>query len=112
MSITCGPMVSLYEAQETVDRLIEAAGSTIDIKFGVSINAELDDQILASVIASDFQEEYDFTNVPQYQAPIKPYSSRPIEPLNLTEEDKDDEGEEEKEEDDILPSYLKDLNLN
>ena len=42
VSITCGPMVSLYEAQETVDRLIEAAGSTIDIKFGVSINAELD----------------------------------------------------------------------
>lgn len=112
VSITCGPMVSLYEAQETVDRLIEAAGSTIDIKFGVSINAELDDQILASVIASDFQEEYDFTNVPQYQAPIKPYSSRPIEPLNLDDEDKDDEGEEEKEEDDILPSYLKDLNLN
>lgn len=59
-AVTCGPNVSLYEAQDTVERIIEAAGDTIDIKFGVSINDQLSDQILVSVIASDFAEEFDF----------------------------------------------------
>ncbi len=62
VAITCGPKVSLFEAQETVNRLIEAAGGTIDIKFGISINDQLDDEILASVIASDFETDYDFAD--------------------------------------------------
>ena len=59
-AVTCGPNVSLFEAQDCVERIIEAAGDAVDVKFGVSINDQLSDQILVSVIASDFQEEYDF----------------------------------------------------
>ena len=66
VAVTCGPQVSLYEAQETVTRVIEIAGTNPDIKFGVSINDQLTDQILVSVIAADFAEEYDFTAVPTY----------------------------------------------
>lgn len=62
VAITCGPKVSLFEAQETVNRIIEAAGGTIDIKFGISINDQLEDEILASVIASDFETDYDFAD--------------------------------------------------
>ncbi|MFA5235504.1 MAG: cell division protein FtsZ, partial [Bacilli bacterium] len=39
VAITCGPQVSLFEAQETVDRIIEIAGTNLDIKFGVAINS-------------------------------------------------------------------------
>ncbi|MCX5774819.1 MAG: cell division protein FtsZ, partial [Firmicutes bacterium] len=46
VAVTCGPQVSLYEAQETVSRIIEIAGTNPDIKFGVSINDQLSDQIL------------------------------------------------------------------
>ena len=67
-AVTCGQNVSLYEAEECVNRIIEQAGNAIDIKFGVSINENLDDMILVSVIASDFTEEYDFTSVPNFSA--------------------------------------------
>ncbi len=64
VAVTCGPLVSLYEAQETVDRIREIASTNLDIKFGVNINDQLTDQILVSVIAAQFPEEYDYTTVP------------------------------------------------
>ena len=71
ISVTCGTNVSLYEAQEAANNIMEAAGGNLDMKFGVSINPELADQMLVSVIATDFAEEYDFTAVPTMQ-PIVP----------------------------------------
>ena len=59
--VTCGLNVSLFDAQETVNLLIDASGHDIDVKFGVAINDQLDDQILVSVIASDFEDEVDFS---------------------------------------------------
>ena len=47
-AVTCGADVSLYEAEECVNRIIEQAGNAIDIKFGVSINENLDDMILTA----------------------------------------------------------------
>jgi cell division protein FtsZ len=64
VAVTCGPLVSLYEAQETVDRIREIASTNLDIKFGININDQLTDQILVSVIAAQFNEEYDYTTVP------------------------------------------------
>lgn len=71
-AVTCGKNVTLYEAQECVQRINERAGGAIDIKFGVSINNKLDDSIIVSVIASDFPKDYDFTSVPQITVPRDP----------------------------------------
>lgn len=115
IAVTCGAKVSLYEAQETVNRLVEAAGSGINVLFGVSINSELEDQILVSVIASDFIEDIDFTDVPKYQAPLKPYvntSNNATNDNNVSLGLEDDSIAEEsvnEEEEDILPRYFKDL---
>lgn len=108
-AVTCGREVSLYEAQETVNRIIEAAGNSVDIKFGVSINDELTDQILVSVIASDFTEEFDFTHVPTYERPIQTAEQN----KDLDEEKIDEEKEESAhdEKDSFLPNFLKDKNL-
>ena len=111
-AVTCGREVSLYEAQETVNRIIEAAGQTVDIKFGVSINDELTDQILVSVIASDFTEEFDFTHVPTYEAP----APKPVAPTLDAEVDESKpafEGEESEEDtrDSFLPNFLKEEGL-
>ena len=114
-AVTCGSEVSLYEAQETVDRIIEAAGNTVDIKFGVSINDQLTDQILVSVIASDFTEEFDFTAVPTYDKPIKPaYRSDEAQPVE-SEDGEQEVHEEEKpieEEKGFLPNFLKDRHID
>ena len=61
VAITCGSNVSLFDAQECVNLLIGAANHDIDIKFGVTINEQLSDEILVSVIASDFENEIDFS---------------------------------------------------
>lgn len=71
-AVTCGKNVTLYEAQECVQRINERAGGAIDIKFGVSINQKLDDSIIVSVIASDFPDDYDFISVPEVTVPRDP----------------------------------------
>lgn len=75
-AITCGSDVSLYEAQECVHRIMSSAGTALDIKFGVSINPRLGDGILASVIASDFDEEFDFTSIPTVTPPSRAFPLR------------------------------------
>ncbi len=112
-AVTCGREVSLYEAQETVNRIIEAAGSSVDIKFGVSINDELSDQILVSVIASDFTEDFDFTHVPTYDHPAPVAEPTPEESNegNAGEVSPEAPHKEEEEKNSFLPNFLKDKNL-
>ncbi len=113
-AVTCGREVSLYEAQETVNRIIEAAGQTVDIKFGVSINDELTDQILVSVIASDFTEDFDFTHVPTYDMPAPKPVASPLE-NDLSEEKpsvNEPLNEEEEKEDNFLPNFLKEEGID
>jgi cell division protein FtsZ len=113
-AVTCGANVSLYEAQECVNRIIEAAGSTIDIKFGVSINDQLADTILVSVIASDFTEEYDFTSIPQFQMPKKSEVGSSVlstkeATIHHHNEENGQEAEEQSVAEQILPDFLKGL---
>ena len=107
--VTCGTNVSLYEAQDTVNTIIESSGNNIDIKFGVSLNELLEDAILVSVIASDFEEEIDFQNVPTAM-PFTRVTPAATEDENH-EEDQGTEEEKPKDEDendfDILPDFLK-----
>jgi len=114
VAITCGPNVNLYEAQETVDRIIEIAGTNLDIKFGVSINDQLSDQILVSVIASDFAEEFDYTAVPVYQ-PTKTNGkdNGKSEPDSLLDHHEDNHEPEPEldEEASLLPEFLNDKHL-
>ena len=109
-AVTCGLNVSLYEAEECVNRIIEQAGNAIDIKFGVSINENLDDMILVSVIASDFTEEYDFTSIPTYK-PFRGEGSglglNETHPSESAEEAPGEDDEQETTTNRILPNFLK-----
>ncbi|HMM00686.1 MAG TPA: cell division protein FtsZ [Bacilli bacterium] len=108
IAVTCGKNVSLYEAQDTVYKIIETSGNSLDIKFGVSINSFLDDQILVSVIATDFEEQQDFTTVPTYDSlnrsvdGAKPIENRPVVAVKEKKEKEEDISEN------ILPDFLKD----
>ena len=116
-AITCGPNVSLYEAQDCVERIIEASGDAMDVKFGVSINEELSDQMLVSVIASDFADEFDFKVSPKEK--VKP-EVRPVQESVFEEnhpEFKEDHVEEKKEEseeefgENFLTDFLKENHI-
>ena len=74
----------------------------MDIKFGMSTNDQLSDQILVSIIASHFTSDIIFT------APAKDafvINKKPI--INTNTEDKKEETKEQSNsEDDIIPSFL------
>ena len=111
VSVTCGPNVSLFDAQETVNLLIDASGHDIDVKFGVAINDQLTDEILVSVIASDFEEEVDFSQPTLFDIPKrrKDDIKEPTDDGSILEPIAEEKKEEENLSDDnILPSFLKD----
>lgn len=104
VAITCGPEVSLFDAQECVNLLIESAGGEIDVKFGLNINDRLTNEMLVSVIASDFENDIDFS-MPTQTAPEKPQ-----EVVELQEKLSDNairEQERNFDEDNIIPNFLK-----
>jgi cell division protein FtsZ len=109
VAITCGPKVSLLEAQETVDRIIEIAGTNLDIKFGVSINDQLSDQILVSVIASDFAEEFDYTAIPPGPKPIgKDEVDQAKSILEFNSDEQTEINDQNDNEESLLPEFLSD----
>lgn len=108
VAITCGPQVNLFEAQETVNHLIEASGGNLDIKFGITINDQLTDEIIVSVIAADFDGEFTFTNE-KIDAPKKEPQDIVLEQEEISSNPENNfEEVSPKKDDDILPDFLKD----
>lgn len=54
VNVTGGQTISVYDASEAVEYIREAAGSDIDIIFGVAINEKIGDAIIVTVIATGF----------------------------------------------------------
>jgi len=104
VAITCGPEVSLFDAQECVNLLIESAGNEIDVKFGLNINDRLTNEMLVSVIASDFINDIDFSEPTQVKV------EKPQEVIELQEKLSDEavrEQERNFDEDSIIPNFLR-----
>lgn len=106
-SVTCGEGVTLYDAQGCITRINEQAGGNVDIKFGVSINPNLDDQIILSVIATDFIDEFDITKIPD--PATLGASPAPFVPRNEPSTPKETESEG-RSSDDILANLVSGLN--
>lgn len=97
--ITVGPNISLNSAFQCITYINDASGGMMDIKFGISTNDQLSDQILVSLIASHFKNDVVFTAPKKEEFHLfkeqKPVEEKPIE-----------QAEEKKSEDDIIPSFL------
>ena len=112
-AVTCGTNVTLYEAQECVNKINAQAGGAIDIKFGVSINPNLDDVIVVSVIASDFENNIDFADIQTFVPPTKESLGTGIKPhveetIRREPEPKSDvNANADGIADDLLPDFLK-----
>ncbi|UNT96870.1 cell division protein FtsZ [Allobaculum mucilyticum] len=57
INVTGGDKVSLYDAQNAVAVVQDAAGGDIDTIFGIAINEQLGDAIIVTVIATGFEDE-------------------------------------------------------
>ena len=116
INITGVKSVTLDEAQEAVNYITEAAGNNVNIIFGVQQNPELNDQMLISVIATEFDEEYD------YSQPTNMFVSRTKQTQTTnndgeTQENSNGQNPEESKQvknpdEDILPNFLQGLKDN
>lgn len=98
--ITLGPNVTLTDVHNTIAKINRMACKDLDLKFALSKNPALDDSIIVSIIASDFENAKEILNS----------SNKPsFDPLNkdINEYNDDTNKVEEEEEEDILPDFLK-----
>ncbi len=104
VSITCGQGVTLYDVKDCINYLTEASGGDVDIKFAANINDQLDDEIIVSIIAADFEQPYDFANPHLFEGVTDEDVPMPPSPTIVEETPKT---YEEEDDDDILPDFLK-----
>lgn len=57
LNITGGPDLSLFETQDAASIVQEAASSDVNLIFGTSINAELNDEVIVTVIATGIKDQ-------------------------------------------------------
>lgn len=93
VNITGGESITLFDAEDAMALVREAAGNDIDAIFGVAINEHLGDNIIVTVIATGFD-----TPVVE-EKPVKPVFVQPVtknvrqEPeVRYQEPEEDDEG--------------------
>ncbi|MDD6301722.1 MAG: cell division protein FtsZ [Bacillales bacterium] len=104
INVTGGSGVTLDETQEAISYITEAAGANINIIFGIQQNPELNDEMLISVIATEFDEDY----VPQDTTPIV---SRPLrQPTPQVEQEPQVEPSLTPDTNSILPDFFSDIN--
>jgi cell division protein FtsZ len=59
VNITGGQSLSLFEAEDAVEKIKERAGDEINVIFGVLINDNLNDEVIVTVIATGFDQDFD-----------------------------------------------------
>jgi cell division protein FtsZ len=96
VNITGGNAITIYDANDAVEYIREAAGSDIDIIFGVAINDKIGDAIIVTVIATGFD------------LPRQSITTRPIaDARKIAEDTKDKDAEVQVDDDSDIPSFFR-----
>ena len=93
VNITGGESITLFDAEDAMALVREAAGNDIDAIFGVAINENLGDNIIVTVIATGFDqphEEEKTVKASFVQPTVKPVRQEPE--VRYQEPEDDDEG--------------------
>ena len=96
INVTGGPNISLYDANIALETISQEVGDDINTYLGISINENLDDEIIVTVIATGFEEEKE-------EVTVQPSVARPLGEEPQTFESYDDEDED----DGFPPAFIK-----
>ncbi len=99
VNITGGESITLFDAEDAMALIREAAGNDVDVIFGVAINEKLGDSIIVTVIATGFDaEDEDIASAQtSFSQPVKSSRSQEVHSTYIEDED-DDKG---------IPSYFR-----
>ena len=88
LNITGGPDLTLFEAQDASDIVSKAAGDGVNIIFGTSINANLGDEVVVTVIATgiDSKAEEEASKQPM-RRPSRPTRQEVVNPEPVKKEE-------------------------
>lgn len=106
VNITGGESITLFDAEDAMALVREAAGNDIDAIFGVAINEKLGDSVIVTVIATGFDEpkENIIKAVPKKSAAqtfVQPVKKEPVvETATIEDVPADDE-------DNSIPSFFR-----
>ena len=90
VNVTGGESITIYDANDAVEFIREAAGNDIDIIFGVAINEALGDNIIVTVIATGFDlPKGNTTTRPVQDARVVAESIRREAVVETTDDDSD-----------------------
>ena len=92
VNVTGGTSMSLYDSNEAVEYIRQAAGNDVDIIFGVAINEQIGDAIIVTVIATGF-------DLPMQVQKSKAVTNGYVKPQVVQNDDNDD--------DDDIPGFFK-----
>ncbi|WP_375315701.1 cell division protein FtsZ [Spiroplasma endosymbiont of Tipula paludosa] len=84
VNVTGGNTMSLFDANDAVDIVRQAAGSEVNIIFGVAVNEHLDDEMIVTVIATGFDERQIEKANPQVIEEARLKRFRPVGAENLS----------------------------
>lgn len=96
VNITGGESITLFDAEDAMGLIREAAGNEVDAIFGVAINEKLGDSIIVTVIATGFED----TQEEQPTAAKATSFTAPKQTVNTVEDTADDEEQE------VIPSFF------
>ena len=97
VNVTGGANISIYDANDAVEYIREAAGNDIDIIFGVAINEKIGELIIVTVIATGF-------DLPKIKVPSQAKPS--VKVANKITEEIKKETEEDEEDNSGIPSFF------
>jgi cell division GTPase FtsZ len=93
----------MVEINQTIQKINALAGNQLNIKFALTCNNELDDDILISIIATDFVNAQEILSGESSNNPVKP---------SVETKSSDEEVEEYENPDEIITDFLKDEDVN
>ncbi len=106
INVIGGHGVTLADASDAVDYIREVAGNNLNIIFGVQQNPKLEDEMLVSIIATEFDSEYSYDdNKSLITNRVKTESTKEVSSPTTGEKAKVEVNEEES----ILPSFLDEI---
>ena len=123
LNITGGPDLTLFEAQDASDIVSKAAGDGVNIIFGTSINANLGDEVVVTVIATGIDSEVKVENTvsnetstpatPEVNAEKKESQDTLLDPTSVWKQDRKENKrpqpvENEEKDDDEFDSFSSD----
>jgi cell division protein FtsZ len=112
VNISSGVDIALWEVNEAVEAIQNASTTEINIIYGTTINQDIKDDVIVTVIAAGFDEKHSvsFTDIgakPHKEEQVEPLLEVKEEPKGKKRKTKKEEKEEEESSKTKIPSWLK-----